>query len=114
MTGDIVIVDMQISNLASVLQALQQIGAPSHVFATPENIRSAGAILLPGVGAFGDGMASLRQKELVDPIRQAAESRHASVRNLSRHATSGAPQRGIWFARRIGSTGGARHAPSTE
>ena len=73
MTGDIVIVDMQISNLASVLQALQQIGAPPHVFATPENIRSARAILLPGVGAFGDGMASLQQKQLVDPIRQAAK-----------------------------------------
>ena len=73
MTGGIVIVDMQISNLASVLQALQQIGAPPHVFATPENIRSARAILLPGVGAFGDGMASLQQKQLVDPIRQAAK-----------------------------------------
>ena len=73
MTAEIVIVDMQISNLASVLQALQQIGAPSHDFATPENILSARAILLPGVGAFGDGMASLRQKQLDDPIRRAAQ-----------------------------------------
>ena len=72
MTGEIVIVDLQISNLASVLQALQQIGAPSHVFATPETIRSASAILLPGVGAFGDGMASLSQKQLIEPIKQAA------------------------------------------
>jgi imidazole glycerol-phosphate synthase subunit HisH len=72
MTDKIVIVDMQISNLASVLQALQQIGAPSHGLATPENIPTADAILLPGVGAFGDGMAGLRQKKLDEPIRQAA------------------------------------------
>jgi imidazole glycerol-phosphate synthase subunit HisH len=73
MSGEIVIVDLQICNLASVLQALQQIGAPPHVFATAENIEAAGAILLPGVGAFGDGMANLRQKQLVGPIRRAAE-----------------------------------------
>ena len=70
MTDKIVIVDMQISNLASVLQALQQIGAPSHGLATPENIPTADAILLPGVGAFGDGMAGLRQKKLDEPIRR--------------------------------------------
>lgn len=73
MSGDIVIVDMQISNLASVLQALQQIGAPPHVPATAQNVESASAILLPGVGSFGDGMASLRQKQLVDPIKRAAK-----------------------------------------
>jgi len=72
MSSHIVIVDLEISNLASVLQALRQIGAPPHAFATAQNIEFADAILLPGVGAFGDGMGSLRQKQLIDPIKRAA------------------------------------------
>lgn len=72
MNGPVVIVDLQISNIASVLQALAQIGAPRYEFATPDNIASAAAVILPGVGAFGDGMASLREKALVEPIRRTA------------------------------------------
>lgn len=70
----IAIVDMRISNLASVLQALKQVRAPEHVFATPDNLGDVSAILLPGVGAFGDGMARLAELGLVEPLRHAARS----------------------------------------
>ena len=69
-----VLVDMQISNLASVRQALKRIGVPELARATPDNLANAEAVLLPGVGAFGDGMASLREQGLVEPIRRAAKA----------------------------------------
>lgn len=71
----ITIVDMGISNIASVLQALRQVGAPQHRFATPSNLLDASAIILPGVGAFGDGMSSLRKAGLVEPLRRAAQAK---------------------------------------
>lgn len=70
----IAVVDLKISNLASVMHALRLVGSGEYLLATPENVRTAAAVILPGVGAFGDGMASLREQGLVEPIRQAARS----------------------------------------
>ncbi|MGJ4932282.1 imidazole glycerol phosphate synthase subunit HisH [Bradyrhizobium sp. HKCCYLS2038] len=70
----ITVVDMGISNLASVLQAFRQIGAPPVQFATSDNIERATAIILPGVGAFGDGMSSLVSKGFVEPLRRAVRA----------------------------------------
>ncbi|MEA3192935.1 MAG: imidazole glycerol-phosphate synthase subunit HisH, partial [Betaproteobacteria bacterium] len=69
-----VLVDMQISNLASVRRALEIIGVAGLPRATKDNVAAADAVLLPGVGAFGDGMASLREQGLVEPIRRAAKA----------------------------------------
>jgi glutamine amidotransferase len=69
-----VLVDMQISNLGSVRQALSRIGVAELPRATRDNVAGAQAVLLPGVGAFGDGMASLREQGLVEPIRRAAKA----------------------------------------
>lgn len=68
----IALVDLKTSNLASVMQALRLVGAGEHRFATAANVLDADAILLPGVGAFGDGMASLEAQGLPGPIRAAA------------------------------------------
>lgn len=68
----IAVVDLKISNLASVIQALRLVGAADHEFASPSGIARAEAIILPGVGAYGDGMASLREQRLIEPIRAAA------------------------------------------
>lgn len=65
------LVDLEVSNVGSMAHALQRIGAPAHVLATPSSVASAAAILLPGVGAFGDAMKSLRGKGLVEPIQRA-------------------------------------------
>ena len=67
----IAVVDLMISNMASVINALRLIGASGHVPAKPENVPGADAVILPGVGAFGDGMASLREQGLIEPIRVA-------------------------------------------
>lgn len=68
----IAVVDLGISNLGSVLRALERVGAPPHELATPENVSTTAAVLLPGVGAFADGMQSLRRQRLIDPIQRAA------------------------------------------
>ncbi len=69
----IVLVDLRISNIGSVRHAIARAGCPAPVAATPEMLQRASAVLLPGVGAFGDGMTSLRDQGLVEPIREAAK-----------------------------------------
>lgn len=68
----IALVDLEISNLGSVLEAFRRVDAPQTRRATADNVREAAAVLLPGVGAFGDGIASLREQQLEAPIRDAA------------------------------------------
>ena len=68
----IAMIDMGIANLRSVLEAFRRVGAEVKVTNRPEDIRDANAIVLPGVGAFGDGMLRLRQEGLVGPLRRHA------------------------------------------
>jgi glutamine amidotransferase len=70
----ITIIDSGISNLGSVLAAMRRISAPVEVTTDPAIVRKARALLLPGVGAFADGMAALRKHELIDPILEAANA----------------------------------------
>lgn len=68
----IAVIDMGISNIGSVLRALERVGAPLAEKATAANLVDVSAVLLPGVGAFGDGMASLAQQGLIEPLRRIA------------------------------------------
>ena len=65
-----VIVDYGMGNLRSVEKALEQAGASVIVSSEPEDVRRADAIVLPGVGAFGDAMAHLQKRGLADVIRE--------------------------------------------
>jgi glutamine amidotransferase len=53
-----------------VYNALQSIGITSRVSDNPSDLKSAEAVILPGVGAFEDGMTGLRNKNFIDPIRE--------------------------------------------
>ena len=68
-----VILDYGLCNLLSVHNALKFLGIEALVTGDPEALRSADRAILPGVGAFADGMRGLRSKGLVGPI-------HAYVR----------------------------------
>ena len=70
----IALVDLGISNIGSVRHALQRTGWSGVEPATADSVSRASAIVIPGVGSFGDGMASLRQQGLIEPIRCAATS----------------------------------------
>ena len=68
----IVIVDYHKGNLLSVERGLVGAGADVVVTDKADVIRAADAVVLPGVGAFRDGMAGLEQLGLTGPIRQKA------------------------------------------
>ena len=69
----IAIVDYGIGNLRSVEKALQRVGAKASVTADPAALDASQGVVLPGVGAFGDGMAQLRARHLVDPVLRQVE-----------------------------------------
>lgn len=70
----IAIVNYGMGNLRSVQKALERVGAQAELIDRPEQIADAQRLILPGVGAFGDGMAHLRERAMVQPLRDYAES----------------------------------------
>ncbi len=69
------VIDYGAGNLRSVLHALKHLNAPNIVVAqSPEQLKGATKIILPGVGAFGAGMNILRERQLVEPIREAVRN----------------------------------------
>ena len=70
----IAIIDYGAGNLHSVKNALDFLGAESIITSSAEEILNADKVILPGVGAFGDAMASLEKRGLVEVIKKAAKS----------------------------------------
>ncbi len=70
----IVIVDCALGNLQSIQNAFAQVGVEAIVTSDPGRIEAAHAVVLPGVGAFGDAMQTLSEHDLVDVLRGVAES----------------------------------------
>ena len=66
----VVVVDYGMGNLRSVAKALERVGAEVVVSARPQDVKTAGKLVLPGVGAFAAAMAELRQRSLVEPLRR--------------------------------------------
>lgn len=71
----IAIVNSGIANVQSVANALEAVGATARITTRADDIRDAGRIVLPGVGAFGDGMQKLRERGLIDVLREQAVDR---------------------------------------
>jgi len=67
----VAIVNYGMGNLASVRKAFEDIGADAFIADRPAAISEANRVVLPGVGAFGDGMHSLREAGWVDGLRDA-------------------------------------------
>jgi glutamine amidotransferase len=61
-------------NVRSVYNALRHEGAEVELVASPEELARASAIILPGVGAFGDCVRGLQQRNFWDPLRTWLES----------------------------------------
>jgi glutamine amidotransferase len=68
----VTIVDYGLGNLHSVTKALMQVGADVALAETGADIARAERLVLPGVGAFADGMAGLRARDQVEPLREHA------------------------------------------
>lgn len=67
----VAIVDFGLGNLFSVKQACQRVGIPAAVTSDPGQVAAADAVILPGVGAFGDAMQTLRARSLDEAILEA-------------------------------------------
>ncbi len=68
----IALIDYGISNLRSVQKAFEHLGTEATLVDTPDRIAQADRLILPGVGAFPAGLQGLRERGLIEPIRQAA------------------------------------------
>jgi len=69
--GDVIsIVDYGAGNLRSVVNAFACLGYRPEVTHDPEEVLAAGVLVLPGVGAAGDTVASLNRLRLTEPVRQ--------------------------------------------
>ncbi len=69
MTANVAIVDYDMGNLLNVERACARVGLDATITADRAVIERADAVLLPGVGAFGDAMTKLRERGLVDLLR---------------------------------------------
>lgn len=74
---DIAVVDYGIGNLFNLERAIHCLTGKNPVITDDKDIiANADKVILPGVGAFGDGMQNLRNRDLVDTLRKrGAENR---------------------------------------
>ena len=90
----VTIIDYGLSNLLSVQHAFAHFGAETLVTGKAEDVLAADALVLPGVGAFKDGMAGLEKLGLIEPIRQKAAAgvrRPGSLRRRCPRQRGGLP-----------------------
>ena len=66
--ADVSVVDYGMGNLLSVARMFEFCGAKVEITDSPHQIALAERIVLPGVGAFADGMDELRKKHLLEPV----------------------------------------------
>jgi glutamine amidotransferase len=64
------IVDYGMGNLGSVSNACAFLGLPAQVITRPEEMAGCRAVIMPGVGAFGDCMRNLNKAGFVEPVKQ--------------------------------------------
>jgi len=70
----LVIVDYGMGNLQSVANAFRAVGCVPEISRNPQDLKMADGIVLPGVGAFGDGLKKLRVEGWIDVLGE--EVRH--------------------------------------
>lgn len=71
----VAIIDYGAGNLSSVKKALDYLGAENEITQDRDRILSASHIILPGVGSFEDAMNSMRERGLVDVVKEAADTK---------------------------------------
>lgn len=92
----IAVIDYCKGNLKSVERGLTHVGGDAHITDDPEVIRTADALVLPGVGSFADASATMQQTSQMEAIR-------ASL-------AEGTPFLGICLGEHLLFEGGTEHA----
>jgi imidazole glycerol-phosphate synthase subunit HisH len=68
----IVVLDYGMGNRRSVQKAFEHVGAPAQITRDPELLAGADGLVVPGVGAFPQGMRNLHELGLDEAVRAAA------------------------------------------
>lgn len=64
------IIDYGMGNLRSVQKAFEHVGATAALLTDADQSDKVDQLVLPGVGAFADGMEHLRQRGWIEPIKR--------------------------------------------
>jgi len=75
----VLIPNLSIGNFASVLRMIQKAGGEARLVDSPSDLRGADKIILAGIGAFDNGMTSLRDGGWTDALNEAALERKVPV-----------------------------------
>jgi glutamine amidotransferase len=67
---EIVLVDYGMGNVRSVARAFERVGGKPRVSVDPDEVRSAGRVVVPGAGAAGDAMSALEAAGLAEALRE--------------------------------------------
>jgi glutamine amidotransferase len=73
------IIDYGMGNLQSVRNALTQIGYHSEISSDPDSFLESDALILPGVGAFGEAMSNLNKLQITEPLKSAVMKGHKPI-----------------------------------
>ncbi len=73
MTPRVAVLDYEMSNLRSAVKALERLGNDVSVVPDPAGARGADAVVLPGVGHFGEAMRRIRSRGLDEAVNEAVE-----------------------------------------
>ena len=68
----VTVIDYGLCNLLSVCNALKHVGANPEIVSDPDKVLHAERLVLPGVGAFQNGMDGLRANGMVDAVKSYA------------------------------------------
>lgn len=100
----ITIIDYGMGNLRSVAKAFEKIGARVRVSGSVEDLRNADRIVLPGQGAFGDGMKNLETLGLIEPLYEEVAKKKKpflgiclGLQMLARESSEGGLHKGLGF-----------------
>jgi len=66
---DVAIINFGMGNLFSVKQACLHVGLNATITSSKKDILSSKAVILPGVGAFGDAITSLEELDLIETLQ---------------------------------------------
>jgi len=70
----VAIFDYGLGNLFSIKHACNYAGMEPFIISSAHRLMEADLIILPGVGAFGDAMESLRRLDLISPLHDIVDS----------------------------------------
>lgn len=70
MTPKVSIVRTGVANTASVIACFERLGASAELTVCADDVRSAAALVLPGVGTFAAALAAIREQGLEEPLNQ--------------------------------------------